>query len=60
MTRLQAHAVLDAAKAGFPVTQKEIEVALMATGDLVPELRFYAPDPAKLKRELDRIREGAR
>lgn len=34
MTKQQAHAILDAARAGLPVTEHQITAALIATGDI--------------------------
>jgi hypothetical protein len=34
MTRTEAHTLLNAAKAGHPINQRDITAALMATGDL--------------------------
>ena len=40
MSKSEAHAILDAAKAGLPVTEKDITAALFATGDI-----GYRPAP---------------
>lgn len=64
MTKQQAHAILNAAKAGFNASEHVITLALMATGDLddakprVAKRQFYDAVPSFLNRS-GRVMRGA-
>lgn len=43
MTKLEAHELLNAARAGLPVSRHSITAALMVTGDLMPSRPVSSP-----------------
>lgn len=46
MTKVEAHELLNAARAGYALSGQEIAAALIVTGDLAPVRRAYSQAPA--------------